>query len=180
MNNSFVEVVQKASQLRWCTQPYCTTCGNREIRGELRQLAGKGGFELARMLSELRPPDIVALPNWENCIRLAFFEITLPGPQERVLESWVNYLDREIYFADVVLFYVVRSLPFGQSVGKLWIDKCISLALSTQDESLIESLLWTLGKEVDTYADLFNLAHQMKAFPKIAKALTGCLVQPIR
>ena len=179
MSNTFVEIVQRASQLGWCTRPYCTTCGNQEIRAELRKVAGESGFGLAEQLSQLSPSEIVLLPDWDNGIRLAFFEIVLPGPQERILESWLERLDKEIDFADVVLFYIVRSLPFGQSVGTRWIEKCIPLALDTHNESLIESLLWILKGNVNNYPALYNLANQTKS-PKVAKALSFCMVETTR
>lgn len=177
MSDTFVGIVQRASQLGWCTRPYCTTCGNREVQAELRKVAGEAGFELAEQLSGLSTSEIVSLPNWDDCIRLAFFEIILPGPQERVLESWLHNLDKEVYFADVVLFYIVRSLPFGQTIGARWIEKCISLALDTRNESLTESLLWTLRGKVNNYPALHNLAKQMTSSPKVAKALSACMIE---
>ena len=93
MSNQFVEIVQKASRLGWCTRLYCTTCLNHELREEFRKLAGEVGFELAEQLAELAPSEVVLLPNWENCIRLAFLQIALPGPQQKVLDAWANKLD---------------------------------------------------------------------------------------
>ncbi|GAB6283328.1 MAG: hypothetical protein STSR0008_20900 [Ignavibacterium sp.] len=171
IKNSFVEIALKAAELRWCTEPYCTTCGNQEIRNELRKISKDGGFELAKQLSELSPSDIVNLPNWDNCIRLAFFEIVLLGPKEKVLEAWFSKLDKEIYFADVILFYIIRSLSFEMSVTKEWINKCISLAIDFKNESLIESLIWTLGVNINKYPNLFEIANKMTTSDKIKRAL---------
>lgn len=179
MSNTFVEIVQRASLLGWCTRPYCTTCGNQEVRAELRKVAGEYGFGLAEQLSQLSPSEIVLLPHWDSSIRLAFREIVLPGPQERILESWLERLDKEIEFADVVLFYIVRSLPFGESVGARWIERCVFLALDTHNESLIESLLWLLKGNVNNYPALYNLAKQTKS-PKVAKALSACMLETAR
>ena len=171
MNNLFVEIVRKASELRWCTRPYCTTCGNREVRTELRNIAGKNGFQLADILSALKPAEIVTLPNWQDCVQLAFFEISLPGTQEKVLESWLPEIDNQIHFADVVLYYVIRTLPFRESVGKNWIERCIALSNTSRNESLVESLLFVLGRKSEAYPDFLSFARQFESSPKIQKAL---------
>ena len=167
-------MVQTASQLRWCTKPHCTTCGNREARARLKAIAFDAGFALANQLSELTPSEIVKLPNWDDCIRLAFFEIPLPGPQEKVLTSWLHNLHNDVQFADVVLFYIIRSLPFRESIGKDWIEKCVSLAIDTKNESLIESVLWTLGAKAKNYPAFLELAGQLTLSPTVVKALAAC------
>lgn len=177
MSNQFVEIVQKASRLGWCTRLYCTTCLNHELREEFRKLAGEVGFELAEQLAELAPSEVVLLPNWENRIRLAFLQIALPGPQQKVLDAWANKLDREIRLADIVLFYVVRILPFGQYISSRWIDKCISLALETRDESLTESLIWTLGRKVIDNDPLSGLVKELAASSKIKYACAAYGIQ---
>lgn len=171
MGNIFIEIVHKAEQNNWCTIPYCTTCGNTEIRNELRNIAGLGGSELANMLSEIAPSEIMKLPNWTDCIRLSFFEITYPGHQEKVLNSWLINLENQVYFADPILFYVVRTLPFGLSVGKNWVVKCVSMATETKNESLVESLIWTLKEKIREYPDLLHLAQQLTSSQKIRNAL---------
>lgn len=171
MTNKFSEIVQKAQKLGWCTIPYCTTCGNLEIRNEFRKISEDGGFELSNQLAQLSPSEIVNLPNWEDYIRLAFIEILLPGPKEKILEAWILKLDEEIYFADVVLFYIIRSFPLEMTITKDWINKCILLAINFKNESLIESLIWSLKKNVSDYPSLKDIAMNMTASVKIKKAL---------
>lgn len=47
MSNSFVQLVKKAHDLNWCTNPHCTTYGSIEYRKELKKLSGNLGGELA-------------------------------------------------------------------------------------------------------------------------------------
>ena len=93
MTNPLVELVLLADQRGWCTRRYCTTCGNRDIRARLDEFAQDGGWELARMLSELKPSEITSLPNWDECVSLAFLHcLPWPGQHEMTTVSMFDLL----------------------------------------------------------------------------------------
>jgi hypothetical protein len=100
-----------------------------------------------------------------------------PGQHEKVIQAWVPQIDHNLKFADFVLFYIVRTLPFGRSAGKGWIDRCLLMAIATRDESLVESLLWTLGRDAIEHDELMQVASELsRGSFKVRRALaeTGC------
>jgi hypothetical protein len=69
---------------------------------------------------------------------------------DRILTAWLPQLDRHIRLADLILFHYVRRgalfAPMSVEVLQQWREKCVDLAVQTKDESLVESLICTLGK----------------------------------
>jgi hypothetical protein len=161
--NEFAQLVEKASELSWCTQIYCPTCAKGEFRKSLKQIGGKNSFELAQALTDLDIDEYTKLRNWDDCLRIAFLHLPFPGQHEKILNSWIPKLDRNIRFADVVLFYIVCSLPFGKEVSRAWISACVDLATSFKDESLIESLIWVLRSDVAKHEELLRMAQDLSA-----------------
>jgi hypothetical protein len=41
MENKFAQLVQKSSELNWCVQIYCTTCGAMDFRNSLKEISQK-------------------------------------------------------------------------------------------------------------------------------------------
>jgi hypothetical protein len=147
--NRFLSLLRLARQNGWCTRPYCTTCAATDFRTALRQF----GAELADDLAAL---DLMALEEtsgWEDALRLALDELKSPDLKDRVLTMWLSQIDRHIRLADLVLFYYVRRgavfAPMSIEVLQQWSAKCIDLASQTSDESLVESLICTLGRYKD-------------------------------
>jgi hypothetical protein len=172
MNNEFAQLVKKASELNWCTQIYCTTCANGEFRKSLKQIGDGNSFELAQALADLNIDEYIRLRIWDDCLRIAFLHLPFPGQHEKILNSWIPKLDRNIRFADVVLFYIVRSLPFGKEVSRAWISACVDLAASFKDESLVESLIWVLRSDVAKHEELLRIAQNLSATSfKVKRAL---------
>ncbi|MBC7929889.1 MAG: hypothetical protein H7Z38_04905 [Rubrivivax sp.] len=163
MNNEFAQLVKKASELNWCTQIYCTTCANGEFRKDLKQLGGGNSFELAQVLADLDIDEYSWLRDWDDCLRIAFLHLPFPGQHEKILSSWIPKLNKNIRFADVVLFYIVRSLPFGIETSRAWISACVNLAVNSKDESLVESLVWVLRSELPKYDGLIHTAKHLSA-----------------
>jgi len=178
MESVFAQLVEKAAELNWCARIYCTTCGSRDFRDALEQIAGDGGFGLVEPLSSLEVKSYVGLRDWDDCLRIAFLHLPFPGQRERVLTAWLENLGENIHFADVVLFYLVRALPSKSELRESWTSACASLACASKNESLIESLVWTLRSDVSNHADLFGLAQELSASSfKVRRALfeTGAL-----
>jgi hypothetical protein len=110
----------------------------------------------------------MALSNWQDCLRVTFTDLQ-PQVQGRVLIAWLDAVGEDVGFADFVLFYLVRPLLFQPDVKEAWIRRGIQLALTTLDESLVETLVWTLGKGVRDHPPLFE-AVQKHSSPKIRHA----------
>jgi hypothetical protein len=153
--NRFLSLFQLAIQNQWCMTPSCTTCGTRDFTNALRQF----GAELADHLANVDLSELEMASDWEGALRLSLDEIQTANLMDRVLLMWLPQLERHIRLADLVLFYYVRrgALFAPMSIGVLqqWKAKCIDLAIHTGDESLVESLICTLGKnsergELDT------------------------------
>jgi len=151
--NRFLSLLHVARRNRWCTRP-CTTCGASDFRAELRQL----GTELADDLADLDLSALEETPGWDDALRLAFDELQTPELKDQVLTMWLPQIDRHIRLADLVLFYYVRRgalfVPMSIEIIQQWLAKCIELASQTGDESLVESLVYTLGTRYRQYATL--------------------------
>lgn len=156
--NSFIETLRNANQQRWCVKPFCTTCGAQDFRAALRKLAGANGKGLVEALSSLDLSELRTLSEWDDAIRLALGEINQAPHMDEVLRAWLPHLQENIALADVVLFYFVKRgalfAPMSVEILRVWIDACVKLAVETRNESLLESLVYTLGARVKSYADL--------------------------
>jgi len=159
--NQFLEIVDMAFKNHWCVNPFCTTCGTMDFRNALRDLNNSDRSNLVETLSTVDIHELNRFPNWDNAIRIALGEIKKPSDMDTVLRSWLPHLDSNVALADIVLFYFVRRgalfAPMSIEVLYEWRVACISLALKIKDESLLESLVYTLGSEIQNYKDLWYL-----------------------
>jgi hypothetical protein len=100
-----------------------------------------------------------------DALRLALDELQAPSLKERVLTAWLPRLDQHIPLADLVLFYYVRHgalfAPMSLEVLQQWLRKCVNLASHTRDESLVESLVYTLGTRYHEYPSLDAAIHDL-------------------
>ena len=156
--NAFLEILERASQARWCITPYCTTCGCRDYRTTLRQLGSNGGPDLAESLSTLSLVELCTHREWDNALRIALGEITDAAQMDKVLCAWLPAINQHVAVADIVLFYFVRRgalfAPMSIEVLRMWMDACVALACETHNESLVESLVYTLGRRVESAPQL--------------------------
>ena len=172
MENEYAKLVQKSAEMNWCVQIYCTTCGSMEFRQSLREISNNDYSKLVKLLSDLNIQEYTQLRNWDECLRLAFHDLPFSFLRAEVLSNWLLIINENIRFADWNLFYFVRYLSKENNVRNEWISKCIVLAIKTQDESLIESLVWTLGSSVSEDKTLLELAKSKSASStKIRNAL---------
>lgn len=149
--NAFISALNMARQNRWCTKPMCTTCGAVEFRTALR----RRGETLADDLAQLDLDVLQRTPGWRDGLRLALDHLSSANLKDRVLSAWYPQLDEHVAVADFVLFYYIRRgallAPMSITVLTSWRDRCIELALQTHDESLVESLIYTLGDRYREY-----------------------------
>jgi hypothetical protein len=121
---------------------------------------------LAKALSNLSINELKTLVGWEGAIRLALDEIREAESMDVVLRAWLPQLKENILIADIVLFYYVRrgAVFATMSIGILreWIDSCVNLAIVSRNDSLLESLVYTLGSRIIDY-DALNSAIKERA-----------------
>jgi hypothetical protein len=156
--NSFTEILEYANQHDWCVKPYCTTCGAHEYRDSLHELSLETNNGLVVSLSMTDVSCLLKYSNWDDAVRIALMEIKSAENMDCVLKSWMSSIHKNIKLADIVLFYHVRRgavfAPMSVEVHKDWTGKCVELAIRTKDESLLESLIYTLQKDVKEFEGL--------------------------
>ena len=151
-HNSFIELIHAAERRNRCVKRggYCTTCGMQDVHDALSHI------DLDQALRSLDLHELWSIPGWDK-----FLQAAARHPEfDRLplLESWLPMAGRRIRFADIVLFYFVRpTTPLFQP----WVDTCSELALRNGDESLMESLLYTIRERFRGYPELFELALSM-------------------
>src|SRR4030067_1542824 len=160
MSNSLLDIIKKAHEQKWCTTPYCTTCGAHDYRNALKELAGPLGGGLANALAEINPQDLSSIPNWQDTLLVAIIDLPISLQTESVLKAWLPKAIDNIFFADFALFKIVRYLPKDNEIKNRWIEHCMTVALSTKNFSLIESLILVLGQDTLNHPDLITIAKE--------------------
>jgi len=159
--SGFLNLLSLASQNRWCMKPYCTTCGASEFRTAIRQLGEKLADDLATMDLDF----LEQAPEWEDGIRFALDALLRPDMKDKVFSAWLPNIDGHVRLADLVLFYYVRHgalfVQTSPDVLVQWRAKCIELASQTHNESLVESLIYTLGKRYTDYPKLESVIREL-------------------
>jgi hypothetical protein len=171
MSNKFLELLQIARQEKWHVASWCSTCGALDFR----RAVGK----IPDLLGELAALDFEALSDrdvWDAVVATAEIDSSLDW--DGILQKWLEYAERNVYFADRVLFRLVTQVRCTACTRDRWVAKCITLALRTKNISLIESLVWRLGQGTSAHPELETLAVSMShGEPRLRKALeeTGLL-----
>ena len=164
-------LVEEASEQRWCTQRYCSTCGATPWRNGLRELA-------------ILPPDLAVelsqLPLWAwyglsdigGAIYYAFASLGSSMLSDRVLSHWLADLSGHIRIADAVSFYVVRGGLASPSMSEEWLRRSEAIAVESHDPSLLETLIYAYGAHVTTHVDLMRAAQrERRGYAPLNRAL---------
>ncbi len=193
MPNQFLERV-RASDRSYCDRlPTCPKCSRRfrreviepieQVRGELTSNVTEMRFvdffqllgwreHLMRELLALPLDELRELLYWEDHLRMAFYFLRDREREAEILRHWLAASGDDVEFVDTVVFYLIRPRHLGTDLATAWIDRAITLAVAAQHESLVESLVWTLGGSVSTNPRLAAIATAMASgSPKIARAL---------
>jgi hypothetical protein len=158
---TFIEIIKAAEENDWCVNPFCTTCGSREFKDELRKLSEEheSGFIDALCAADLS--DLQSSSNWRDALRITLGQIDDVKDMDKVLKAWLPNLQSNIPLADFVLFYFCRGgLLFSTMSGEVlgaWVDTCKQLAIKTKNESLIESLIYTLPEGIKYDQELMEV-----------------------
>jgi len=160
MSNLLIDIIRTAHTHKWCTTPYCTTCGARDYRQALKKLGGELGGDLASALAELSPSEVTKEHSWQDALLVAIIDLPFSLQLEGVLKAWLPKLHEDIDFSDFVLYKIVRYIPKENDIKKEWIDNCIVMAKANKNFSLIESLLLVLRKRSFEYPELIEIAKE--------------------
>jgi hypothetical protein len=103
MSNPLLDIIRKAREQKWCTTPFCTTCGALDYRKSLKELAGPIGGGLENALEEINPEDLASISDWQDAIVVAIMDLPISLQVEGVLKAWLPKAPDNIRFADFVL-----------------------------------------------------------------------------
>lgn len=176
MSNAFLSLLEEAKAKKWCTRPMCTTCGALDFRRRLKKLAGPDGSELAEALATIDIGDLTKSEQWPDCLRIALEFVNRADHGDNILNSWLPRLPENTMLADVILYYHVRQgiifAPMSLETRDNWIRVCAEIAMKQQNISIMESLVYTLGKGIEKHAGLKEAALKASTTsPKLHKAL---------
>jgi len=169
-DNPFLSLVLTAARNHWCVRYMCTTCCASDYRSALEEID-----DLAGAMARVDPEELVKIRDWDRALRVAFFDLKLACERKRVLKAWLERPNCPVRFADVVLYYIFKEhlvLRLNKDLRSEWVEKCAALALESRDYSLVESLVWSLGRGIEKRPGLLDLAMKHKGHPKMYKALS--------
>lgn len=132
-----------AHERPWCLDPECTTCSGQDFRRALRRLDRDHGlgFGLVDALKRVDIGELIQIPNWSQCLRIALHELPLPGQAASVIKAWLSLIRNELEFVDHVLFDILCRQNVPSDIRQQWIGLGVRLAIESEDGSLMESML---------------------------------------
>jgi len=165
-------VLNEAIRARWCTRVVCTTCGAGSYRKVLAEARQEDPMGFAEALAS-RPFECWL--QFADCRGAVFHALNALGgshPVSQVLERWMTRPETPTWLLDAVLFDIVRTGRAESPIREVWLDRALQAAEVTQDGSLVESLVYTLGGTTREHISLLGLAERLAASqPRVAKAL---------
>ena len=153
---------------KWCWRERCGTCGNQDYRREIKALMARLEVDPTELLVQIDPLAFQFQPNWGNGMAILFEELHLRKQEmDSVLSAWLNRDPLPVRLMDEVLYYLS---PTGE-IGMRWLDRSIRSAITSDDTSLIETLLLKLEVRVHHYPDLVEKAFAKKRESKSIRRL---------
>lgn len=172
MSNPLLDLIREGTDRKWCMTPYCTTCGSRDYRSKLKELAGPLGGPLANALEEIDIDELTSISKWQDGLLIAIIDLPIAIKVDGVLKAWLPKAIENIRFADFVLFKIVRYLPGHSDTRREWINTCRSMAVNSKDCSLVESLILVLGQDAKSHPELLEIATELaKTSPQMRRIL---------
>ena len=103
--------------------------------------------ELVHFIANINISSLQDSSNWKDAILMSLEVISMNGGDgiDRVLKSWIPSLEENIELADMVLYY---GFWMTDEVLDHWVEECKRLAIITENESLLESLIYRLGVRI--------------------------------
>jgi hypothetical protein len=133
MENPFLSIVREAAEKNWCVSPFCTTCGAREYREALSELAGPFGGPLCIALSQVSADELIRVPRWDQALEVAIRDLPFEGQVVEVLEAWLPGVGSTARFDDVVLSRIVRALSVTTETRAAWIAAVVPGGMRNRD-----------------------------------------------
>ena len=161
MSNPLIDIMKEGNKRNWCMTLYCTTCGSKEYRNKLKELAGPLGGPLADALAEIDIDELTTISNWQDGLLIAINDLPMSMQVEGILEAWLPRIDENIRFADYILFKLVKCFPKKNKTRMNWINTCITVAIDSKDFSLVESLILVLGQDAKKHSKLITMAKNL-------------------
>lgn len=152
MVNSFIEALSEADRRDLCVKLCCTTCACSEFRAMLHAIP-----ELGQVLQELDLDQVAQMPNWSAALYWAFRELS-EEQQDGVLSAWLPHARRNLHFTDHLVYYIFPFGSLNRPTTRALLDAVVELALQSKCLSLVESLVWRLGRKVAEFPALLNEA----------------------
>ena len=175
--NPLADLLLRAALGRWCTDASGDHCDPAEFRRELHAIAGDDGRPLADALCALDLSAWYDLPHFRGALRLTMEALRSPAQIDAVLRAWLPRLPGHVRIADVVLFHYVRPGLVSPEVAERWLEASVTLAVESEDPSLLESVLYCLtGPALDRRPALLAAAKRVgRRFRQVRKALDRVL-----
>lgn len=156
-----------------CKKVYCSTCGGKARAFEI-ELSPALRQEIESSLAKTSMADLASFGEWLDVL----LKVS-PGAVRSVYLREAKAISPEnIRAVDRFLLDARRFKDSGSEIGTVYrslVEEGITLATSTEDSSLIETLVLVLGKDVLVRKELVSLALSKKAEPNIARVLYNSL-----
>jgi len=99
--------------------------------------------------------------------------------RDEVLEDWLKRSDIPVWLCDSVVFDVLRTQSVASETAARWFAFAERTAVATSDPSLVETLLWVLGRQALEHGELAELAGEVaKTNAKVRRALEAAAPTP--
>jgi hypothetical protein len=82
--NQLSEILSLAKKNKWCTQPFCTTCGSMEFRNEIKR------FNRNELIEQLKGLSDMDTFTSRDAVILCFYKATMLGDVKDLLEPLNN------------------------------------------------------------------------------------------
>lgn len=148
-SNRFINIITKADDERWCTTPYCTTCGSHQYINELETTIKTVEFE--DICNDLIKMDLIklkSLPNWDNCLTI-LFQLINPF-HNKILNKWSEIKDLPLAIILFLDYYDIYNT-----------EELLEIAYETESTSITIKLLKTLQGKAMYHSKFLKIANKL-------------------
>ncbi len=166
------QVLHEAGVRRWCTKPVCTTCGATQFR---EALCSSGLTSPLAMMKALEGMELSAWYDVDypgGALNLAFKHLSNVQQVDRVLANWRMRIAGHVCVIDSVVFHIVRRGLSSPAEAEAWLSLARAEALASRDPSLLETLVYALGRNITSDTALFDVAKvKRRGYSPLQRAL---------
>ncbi len=158
-----------------CSNPYCTTCGGRLNQNYPRKFVKLGGQKFIRSMRNYNLRKVENIRKFVDTVNSTLMCWEVQAQMDEILMHWLRPQGMALRMFDVILFEFVRYSK-DEQVRNAWVKRCIDLAKSKQDVSLIETLLVVVKQRLPEHPELMALIKAHQDHPRVQKAVKRCKV----